>query len=536
MSNGARIAALAALATAMLSACGGGTSNGADGDDAADQAADEATDTGDDASGADADADGDDDGGAEGDAGDDGCVPTEETCNGLDDDCDGETDETGVTGCPEGQQCLGGSCRFGGLPNWGVILREGSIDPRGVTVDPEGRITLVGCYGSDVDFGGGTRTTYGAPVGFALGLDATMSYSWDVTFGQSPSAYRPCPEAVAMYPLDSRVVVVGGFSGATAFGTEVRTAPGNTDGFVATYAYDGTPYWDETFGAVSTATVKAVAVNDDGIYIAGTGQGALTVHGHALTLGLDDDVFVARLPLGGDAGGWAGHFGSAGYYDRAGGIAANPRTVVVGGAVAGPADFGGGLRAHGGLDDGFYVSLDAATGAWSADQVFGGAGYSLVHAVTMTLAGGFVAAGGFSGEADFGGRVRTSVDSDWDGFAVLLRRTGAWGSDEEFHAPVPPIGGHIDSMTSVAADAEGGYVVAGTLGGIPVVRRYDAANTLLWDWRMTPVDVPGWTADVIGVAFAPDGTIVLVGNVVGGLTFPTGGVGGDGAYVMRIRD
>ena len=39
------------------------------------------------------------------------CVPSEETCNGADDDCDGQVDELSPLGCPDGgeQYCVGGA-------------------------------------------------------------------------------------------------------------------------------------------------------------------------------------------------------------------------------------------------------------------------------------------------------------------------------------------------------------------------------------------------------------------------------------------
>jgi MYXO-CTERM domain-containing protein len=41
-------------------------------------------------------------------------LPTDETCNGKDDDCNGITDDPGPTLCPAGQVCVAGACKDDG--------------------------------------------------------------------------------------------------------------------------------------------------------------------------------------------------------------------------------------------------------------------------------------------------------------------------------------------------------------------------------------------------------------------------------------
>jgi hypothetical protein len=114
-----------------------------------------------------------------------GCVPKPETCNGVDDDCDGAIDEAtpGAILCPNGGQCVMGQCS--GVPQ---MCGPNTPCPAGQICNPNGVCSPGGCMpvpetcnGKDDDCDGivddASAGTTLCPNGFCFGGACTMQCS-----------------------------------------------------------------------------------------------------------------------------------------------------------------------------------------------------------------------------------------------------------------------------------------------------------------------------------------------------------------------
>ncbi|HEY8428254.1 MAG TPA: putative metal-binding motif-containing protein, partial [Sandaracinaceae bacterium] len=134
-----------------------------------------------------------------------------ESCNGLDDDCDGVLDDGGGL-CPGGS-CVGGVCDFDA---WDRTFGAGSTDSaRDVAIDSSGAVYIAGEIHGSADFGAGPRTVTGAttnPRGlFVVSYTADGTHRWDYV---SPAASALESVRLAVSPDGARVYAVGYASGA----------------------------------------------------------------------------------------------------------------------------------------------------------------------------------------------------------------------------------------------------------------------------------------------------------------------------------
>jgi hypothetical protein len=238
--------------------------------------------------------------------------------------------------------------RATGAPVWDAYLRASlGVEPYGLAVDAGGAPVVGGELNGDIDFGGGVRAGHDDD-GFAVQLDATGGYVWDVTFGTPPGL----DDAFAAAPLGGGVAIAGRFAGSIALGAASVTSAGASDGVAFGVSPAGAVTWTGQW-----AGAGGEAIND-----------------------------LAASPLGGAvAAGVAGpgtvNLGGA---DR----------PIVAGAVACP------------------VVGYSATGAYQWDVAFGGAaaGASCIGLAAAAGPGGVIAVTGqFQGTVDFGGGGRTAT-------------------------------------------------------------------------------------------------------------------------------
>jgi len=126
-----------------------------------------------------------------------------------------------------------------------------------VVATPAAELRVLGRFGADIDFGGGTRTTSGSVNGnpFVVALGAGGAYQWDRTFMATNSS----PMAIAA-GRGGEPVAVGTFSNVARFATDFDTSSaGGADAFVIALGVDGGYRWHRTFGGLGDDSALAVA-------------------------------------------------------------------------------------------------------------------------------------------------------------------------------------------------------------------------------------------------------------------------------------
>lgn len=217
----------------------------------------------------------------------------------ITDDSDGDsgstgTDETTGTGTPVDGDSGNGSDDTSEQPDAAVISNEYNPETwhlkvisgfkadsaiQAITADKESNIYVTGQFyanmNKQVDFNPGPETDYRTGSGmFITKLNADGSYAWTKTV----------PGATGLsIAADSKgnIYVTGYFSGNVNFndaGTDMHTASGSCDIFLAKINFDGTYAWTKTIGGAGTYSYadwgRSVTIDkNDNIFITGTFRG-----------------------------------------------------------------------------------------------------------------------------------------------------------------------------------------------------------------------------------------------------------------------
>ena len=160
-------------------------------------------------------------------------------------------------------------------------------------------------------------------------FDGSGAPRWSKKFGGQFN------EAVGGVAVDGagNVAISGGFTFAADFGSGERRAAGDADAFVASFATDGTPRWDRTWGSDREDLAFGLAADHAG-NLAVTGRFFGTIDfgagGPRTAPGGNKDVFVVRLAADG-ATQWSRSFGDRDHDEgRAIAIGADGTMVVAG--------------------------------------------------------------------------------------------------------------------------------------------------------------------------------------------------------------
>lgn len=200
-----------------------------------------------------------------------------------------------------------------------------------------------------------------------------------------------------------------------------------------------------------------VAVNATGrVGLVGSFSGSITLGGNTLT-SASPTTFVGEL----DAAGkplWGNSISviPSGIAMDAGG------NVVLCGYVNGAVDLGGGVLTNVGENETAFVAKYDPTGKYMWAKAFGIGDTSLAAAVAIDGSGNVIVAGGFTGNADFGGGTITSaggVGGQSDIFVLKLDASGGFLWNKQF-------GDQLDQAAAgVAVDPGGNVVVTGGFFG-----------------------------------------------------------------------
>ncbi|WP_437707275.1 hypothetical protein WMF45_26435 [Sorangium sp. So ce448] len=346
--------------------------------------------------------------------------------------------------------------RVAGSDGAGLGLRRfGAFDPQivnALAADGNGDLLVAGEFSGTLEFGGAPRTSTGGRDGYLVRLDAEGHEAWLQPLGGM--GYQAGTSVAA--GVNGRVVAAGRFSGTLAIGAVTYTSAGGNDVFAASFDAEGALLWSERFGDGFDQRARAVAVDaQENAIVAGEFAGAIDFGGGPIESAGDYDVFVAKLDPDGKHV-WSRRFGDAGA-QRALAIAVDGAgAVLVGGAMVGTVDFGGGARNAGAGEAVFVAKLDAeGEHVWS--RRIGEQGASLGQVVVDGV-GNVLVVGSFRGEARIGRSVLMSAGED-DAFVVKLDRDGEVVWARRFG------GAGEDRGTGVAIDLDGAAVVTGAFSG-----------------------------------------------------------------------
>lgn len=447
----------------------------------------------------------------------------------------------GVEDCSnqEDDDCDGSACS---VTRWAKLFGGLDLDSAAAVAMDDSGIVLVGSTQGAVDFGGNTVISAGKADVLVVKLDGDGNPVWAQTFGD---ANTQTATSVAL-DANGRIVIGGTYSGKLTFGATTLVAGGTTSAFVAVLEADGTPAWASSLGTSGTADTSALAVGPDGgIVAAGGFDGTLFCTGQVplCTSGLLDAWVRAFKPDGTVR--FTKALGSGGIEAAKAVAVDGSGNIFVGGIVSSSVDVGGGnvVTAPGILTPvGWLAKLDEmGNGAWA--RLVPSSGQSTISSLATDAQGNVLAAGSFAGTLPLAelGSLTAQGSSDAltlkataAGAILWARADGAPGGTTAATSIAPsPIGGTGVVLTSTqAVDVGQGPVGGFGMKDVLVVALDDAGSSVWSRGFGDPSDQSGR-----GVAFAPDGDRVVVGDAAGSVDFGTGALvcaGSQDFFVARI--
>lgn len=232
-----------------------------------------------------------------------------------------------------------------------------------VAVDKDGNIAIAGRFKGSMNFGNGTKSSFGNDDGYIAKLnpDGTGTNSWSYRFGSGGQ------EQVFGINFDKQgnVAITGSFtstSGGVTFGGGTWSANG-TDLFIAKFNTDGTHLWSRRCTGTYTMTRRGsgVASDDEGnTYLTGHFYGSLncgigtpTINGIGYA-----DILAAKFNSAGQVD-WMRNWGKVGAADNGTSIAVNHEgnQIVVTGVIQSSLEISGQTLPARGSDDAFLARL-----------------------------------------------------------------------------------------------------------------------------------------------------------------------------------
>lgn len=376
-----------------------------------------------------------------------------------------------------------------------------------VAVDTSGNEIMAGSFNGTVDFDPGATHAGDTDILTALGSgDAFVAkYGADGSLlwvQQMGSAAGISTIARSVTTDASGNVYVGGdFRGAISIGPYNLTSSGDKDGFVAKFGSDGSVQWANRWGGVNTEYIQGVAVD---------GAGNVVVAGSTQPVG-SSAYFILQVekfsPVGTNI--WAEQIGNtSGGNANAGGICTDTAgNVFVAGLFRGTVDFDPGARTHnvnGGVLGSTYVLKLAPNGSFGWVSAFisqDSTAQSQSGGLALDGSGNIIVGGYHHGSVDFDPGSRTYTLSGNSGYIVKLNSAGSLVWADQVNGGV----------VHVAVDTAGN--VYGTANNFAVVK-FNAAGVNQWTASFAS---GGINAQAIAVDAA--GNVYVVGYFSGTVNF-----------------
>ncbi|MRG90460.1 SBBP repeat-containing protein [Polyangium spumosum] len=512
-------------------------------------------------------------------------VPATETCNGVDDDCNGMVDDGADCVCVPGEMmdCYEGP---GGTAGVGICMMGkatcaadgksyeacvGQVQPA-VEVcnmlddDCDGNVddgigcacvpnTSMSCYtGQDGTSGVGVcmpgmqtclpdGTGYGACMGEVLpSLDNCASPADEDCNGVALActgnhvASKPYGDASNQIGMDvavdsqGNVYTIGHFEGSIDFGGSVGTltSAGGFDLLVAKYDPMGNVLWAKRYGNNLNQVGNGIAVDGSGnVYVTGSFQGTLSFGSGTHTSMGGDDLFVAKLTTEGvqvwvkTLGNTVTQQGMDIAVDAAG-------AAYVTGQFSGNITFGGQqLMGVDGLDA--ILLKYSTTGGELWAKTFGGQGTQFGYEVSASGSNQVTFVGAFQNSVNFGGGTLTSA-GDYDVAVVRLDSFGThqWSKSYGDASNQRAFAVAVDNQGAVVFTGE--FAGAMTIGGFALTSADGTANVDGYIAKLDAMGNPVWAKSFgnmsaqrgQGVAVDVFGNIVVTGEFFGQVNFGGG--------------
>ncbi len=191
----------------------------------------------------------------------------------------------------------------------GYVGGTGADRAQGVAADRNGNVVVVGYTDSAGWVSGGPDTIYNARDGFVAKFAADGTPLWSTYLGGTSQDYA---RGVALDPNGNVLVVGETPSSSWISGGYDTTWGGSSDGFVVKLSPAGAHLWSTYLGGSGADYGYGIVVDGAGtVYVAGKmGTANWATNGYDTTLGSNPDGFVARLDANGNLL-WSSYLGGA---------------------------------------------------------------------------------------------------------------------------------------------------------------------------------------------------------------------------------
>jgi hypothetical protein len=143
----------------------------------------------------------------------------------------------------------------------------------------------------------------------------------------------------------------------------------------------------------------------------------------------------------------------------------------------------------------FYLIKTDSTGITLWTKTFGGVNWDVAYSVQQTVDGGYMIAGGYHLDLGAGDIFLIKTDSAGDTLWTKIYGTTI---------------GNVEDCRSVQQTVDGGYIIAGTSGGVIWLIKIDSAGNILWTKIYSAIDA----AAGYSVQQTTDGGYIVLGKKV----------------------
>lgn len=393
---------------------------------------------------------------------------------------------------------------------------------RRVAVDPTGAVVVADRFSGQIDLGGGSFDIGDVEHHFVTKYAADGAYQWHVLLGGPGGDIEDASFAI---DCAGEIFVVGSFRGlVTISGAPLVAVPGvdavdgvvqaTTDGFYARFTADGALQWARSFGDEREQRISDVVTTDDGIVIVGHVTGLNNIGGASVIADASLDGLVAGFDRAGDHT-WHRSFPGSGEVTLSEVTRSAGGLLSFAGTSTGTVDLGGGaLEPDAGAFT--FVAQLGSSGAHRWSRRF--LPLHELRALAGDVDGSLVITGARGAPAQV--KDMFVVGLDPAGATAWSRYTDAGRSDAAFGRDLVIGGGEVVVVGGFhgALDFGGGVLTSADPGDDIFVARYDLAGHHLASEGIAGSDV----AAANGVAFGPDGELVVTGEFAGVLDLGAG--------------